>query len=78
MNKEKLLACPVCNQTDFLRASVRQDVDVTVNENGDIDNGCDFSDPDLDESGELFCSQCASHLQLTWTEQKKHHIVLDE
>ncbi len=78
MTEKKLLACPVCNQTDFLRANVMQDVDVTVDEHGDMDSGFGFSCPEIDESGELFCSRCGSHLRLNWTPENNRHIVLAE
>jgi uncharacterized protein YbaR (Trm112 family) len=78
IGKKKLLPCPVCRHASYLRANVMQDVDVTVDKDGSIENGFDFSSPEIDDSGELYCSKCGSHLRLNWTERRKHHLVLDE
>jgi len=71
------LACPSCNKSEFLRANVMQDVDVTVDEARHMENGFGFSSPEVDDSGELYCSHCGSHLALHF-EAGTHRLLLDE
>lgn len=59
---KKLLACPVCHERDFLRATVREDAAVTVNEDGKILEEPDYPHPLLETSYELYCSNCGSYL----------------
>jgi hypothetical protein len=77
VGKKKLLACPVCRRVSYLRANVMQDVDVTVDKAGRIERGFEFSTAEIDDSGELFCSRCGSHLRLKQT-RRNHRLVLDE
>jgi len=73
----KPLACPSCHNAEFLRANVMQDTSVTVNDAGAIRDGYDYSLPELDDSGELYCSHCGSHLRLHH-EGGNYRLILDE
>lgn len=59
-----MVKCPKCGKDNW-RCSVTQHVDVEVNEEFEIvDNGCDFSDPEIDKS-ECWCDECGFMLDLS-------------
>ena len=65
----KYLPCPSCGQSKHLRADVFQSVDITINENGDIENGIDFSDPEVNR-GQFDCTNCGIPLILEYANRK--------
>jgi hypothetical protein len=58
MSKEQ--KCKKCGSTNF-RVPVYQSVDAKLYENGRIDTGFDFTDPDA-EKEKIFCDECGENV----------------
>ena len=68
MEKQKL-KCP-CG-SDSLRVRIEQSVDANIYDDGEIDTGYDFSDPEVNKKS-IWCEDCGEDLSRIWADPNYH------
>ncbi len=73
-NAQKL-SCPHCGKTDSIRTDVEQSVDVTIFDDGTIENGFRFSDLEVSTNG-MWCDNCENLVKLQWDYRSKQYCLM--